>query len=495
MSIRMKLLFSFIAMILIPLVLFCLVVTVLLAVFSQEIVDVNEYYGVGDGRESVQNVKQFFDQRNDLFAGIKFISRYEPDRLVDAAFLKEVDGQFRQVRSGLVIQTDNQILYQSPFLEESNILAQLQRPGAHQKGNHMVKSDGRLFVVEKHSFTFADGRTGTMILVSDSSQLIEFVRKFLPLLILSLLLVIGLTNGVLTFLLSRSIIKPLFTLKHAAEHIKEGNLDHEVRLNRKDEIGQLGATFEEMRSRLKESIQTQLQYEENRKELISNISHDLKTPITAIKGCAEGIRDGIADTDEKRDKYIDMIYKKAVDMDHLIDELFLFSKLDLKRVPFHFEHVDIVAFLQEYVEELHHSPQMNGIQVEFQAANHRIDVIADREKLGRVISNIVDNSVKYMDKAEKQIRFGLVEAEDKVTVTIEDNGQGIAPEALPHIFDRFYRAEESRNTSTGGSGLGLAIVKHIVNEHGGHIWAESELGVGTHIYFALPKPNGISGDE
>ncbi len=145
---------------------------------------------------------------------------------------------------------------------------------------------------------------------------------FFPLLFFSLLVILVVTNSVLTYLVSRSIIRPLNRLKKAAEEIKEGNLDFSVESASRDEIGQLSNAFEEMRHQLKVSIERQLRFEENRKELISNISHDLKTPITAIKGYVEGIQDGVADTPDKMDKYVRTIYAKADSMDHMIDELF-----------------------------------------------------------------------------------------------------------------------------------------------------------------------------
>ncbi|MCY9698038.1 sensor histidine kinase [Paenibacillus alginolyticus] len=316
----------------------------------------------------------------------------------------------------------------------------------------------------------------------------ENARKFFPVLVLSLLVAIGLTNGILTFLVSRSIIKPLYALKHAAEEIKEGNLDHEVNLKRKDEIGQLGAAFEEMRYRLNESIRLQLQYEENRKELISNISHDLKTPITGIRACVEGIQDGIADTELKRGKYMIMIAKKTEEMDRLIDELFLYSKLDLKQLPFYLEPMDLAAYLYDCAQELRLDLRMEGVTITFTSAGNRpILVMTDRKNLYRIIMNIIDNCLKYMNKINKEIRIKLYDGEEEATIKIEDNGTGIESAALPHIFDRFYREDPSRNTATGGSGLGLAIVKQIMEGHGGKVWAESSIGVGTSIYFTLKK--------
>jgi signal transduction histidine kinase len=281
---------------------------------------------------------------------------------------------------------------------------------------------------------------------------------------------------------------PLKALKRAAEQIKEGNLEYVVKSDSKDEIGELFVAFEQMRGKLKHSVDLQLQYEENRKELISNISHDLKTPVTSIKGYVEGILDGVADTPDKLDKYIKTIYAKATDMDRLIDELFLFSKLDLHNLPFHFEKVDLVSFLEDCTEELYFDMNEKGISLALDTAKDAsFMVAADREKLKRVILNVLENAVKYMDQPQGIISIQLTEQEDWVLVQIKDNGQGIPAEALPHIFERFYRADPSRNSTTGGSGLGLAIVKQIIEGHGGEIRAASEVGVGTSIYFTLKK--------
>jgi signal transduction histidine kinase len=316
----------------------------------------------------------------------------------------------------------------------------------------------------------------------------EVGKTFIITRFVGLLLALIITNGILTYFVSKSIIKPVKKLSEAAQQISEGNLDFKIEPINKDELGKLADTFEQMRSKLKESAELQKKYEENRKELIANISHDLKTPITSIKGYVEGIQDGVANTPEKMDRYIKTIYTKAVDMDHLIDELFLYSKLDLHRVPFHFEEIDIMSYLLDFVEELRFDIEKDGMVVTFDAEQDAsYKVIADREQLKRVTMNIIQNSLKHMDKEEKRVQIFLKERPEDVLVQIQDNGLGIPVDDLPYIFDRFYKADPSRNTATGGSGLGLAIVKRIVEEHGGEIWAESKLGEGTSIFFTLKK--------
>jgi len=178
-------------------------------------------------------------------------------------------------------------------------------------------------------------------------------------------------------------------------------------------------------------------------------------------------------------------------MDSLIDELFLYSKLDLKKEPFHFETVELDKYMRDYVEELYLDLLQQGIHIELHLLNKPIYVTADREKLKRVLANLISNCVKYMNKDQKNISISLHERLGEVAVQVTDNGQGIDPSALPYIFERFYRAEQSRNSQTGGSGLGLAIAKQIIGEHRGEIWATSKIGKGTSVFFSLKKGEKI----
>jgi signal transduction histidine kinase len=176
--------------------------------------------------------------------------------------------------------------------------------------------------------------------------------------------------------------------------------------------------------------------------------------------------------------------------------LFLYSKLDLKQLPFHLEPMDLAAYLHDCTQELRLDLRMEGITITFSYIGDRpILVMADRINLHRIVMNIIDNSLKYMNKISKEIQIELVDGDEAATVKIADNGSGIESAALLHIFDRFYREDPSRNTATGGSGLGLAIVKQIMEGHGGKVWAESSVGVGTSIYFTLQKTKMEEGER
>ena len=286
----------------------------------------------------------------------------------------------------------------------------------------------------------------------------------------------------------RSIATPLVKLKKATQNIKEGNLDFVLEVEGDDEFSELCRDFEEMRKLLKESAEEKVLMDKENKELISNISHDLKTPITAVKGYVEGIMDGVADTPEKMDRYVKTIYNKTNEMDHLINELTFYSKIDTNRIPYTFSKLNVEDYFSDCAEEVGLELETRGIELVY--ANYvesGVQVIADGEQIRRVIHNIISNAIKYMDKPKGIIQIRVKDVGDFIQVEIEDNGKGIAAKDLPSIFDRFYRTDVSRNSSKGGSGIGLSIVKKILEDHGGKVWATSRLGIGTIMYFVLRK--------
>lgn len=294
----------------------------------------------------------------------------------------------------------------------------------------------------------------------------------------------------------RSIATPLVKLKKATQNIKEGNLDFVLDVEGEDEFSELCQDFEEMRRRLKESAEEKVLLDKENKELISNISHDLKTPITAVKGYVEGIIDGVADTPEKMNKYIRTIYTKANEMDRLINELTFYSKIDTNRIPYTFNKINISDYFEDCVDELSMELESRGVSLTyFNYLEEDAVVIADAEQIKRVINNIISNSLKYMNKPKGAINIRLRDVGDFIQIEIEDNGKGIAQKDLANIFDRFYRTDASRNSSKGGSGIGLSIVKKIMEDHGGQVWATSKEGTGTTMYLALRKYQEVPANE
>lgn len=299
------------------------------------------------------------------------------------------------------------------------------------------------------------------------------------------------TALILSFWIYSSVFNPVQELNIAMKNIAEGNLDYHVPSpgeKQRGEMAELAINYEDMRLRLKESAEEKLQRENQNKELISNISHDLKTPITAIKGYVEGIMDGIANTPEKMDKYIRTIYNKANDMDRLINELSLYSGIDTNRIPYNFHRLNVADYFQDCLEEVGLDLESEDIELSYSnLLSPETMVIADPEQLKRVINNIISNSVKYQDKKHGTIDIRILDEIDSIRIEIEDNGRGIAQRDLPKIFERFYRTDASRNSMKGGSGIGLSIVKKIIEDHGGYIWATSKEGEGTCMHIVLRK--------
>ena len=326
------------------------------------------------------------------------------------------------------------------------------------------------------------------ISISESASSQGQIRRMAKDVFLTALIILLITATLIGAWIYCSIAIPIEKLKKATQNIRDGNLDFVLDVDGKDEISELCQDFEEMRIRLKESAEDKVNLDKENKELISNISHDLKTPITAVKGYVEGIMDGVADTPEKMDRYVRTIYNKTNEMDHLINELTFYSKIDTNRIPYTFSKLNVEDYFSDCAEEIGLELETRGIELVY--ANYvegNVQVIADGEQIRRVIHNIISNAIKYMEKPKGIIQIRVKDVGDFIQVEIEDNGKGIAARDLPYIFDRFYRTDVSRNSSKGGSGIGLSIVKKIMEDHGGKVWATSRLGIGTIMYFVLRK--------
>ncbi|HIT63063.1 MAG TPA: HAMP domain-containing histidine kinase [Candidatus Ventrimonas merdavium] len=332
---------------------------------------------------------------------------------------------------------------------------------------------------------------GRMFVAQQFNQLSQMgpeVQALVIQMVISGIMMLGFICAAMTVWVYRSFLRPLNKLQEATRKIRDGNLDFTLEVEEDDEIGELCQDFEEMRIRLKENAEEKVQYDLESKELLSNISHDLKTPITAIKGYVEGIMDGVASSPEKLDKYIRTIYNKANDMDRLIDELTFYSKIDTNKIPYQFAKLNVDSYFRDCAEEVGLELESRNIELGFfNYVAEDVEIIADAEQLKRVINNIISNSVKYLDKPRGIINIRIKDVGDFIQIEIEDNGRGIATKDLPYIFDRFYRTDASRNSSQGGSGIGLSIVRKIVEDHGGRIWATSKEGIGTEMHLVLRK--------
>lgn len=289
--------------------------------------------------------------------------------------------------------------------------------------------------------------------------------------------------------LSRSILAPVRKLGEATFAVRSGNLNHPVGYASGDELGQVCVLFDEMRLRLKESEQAEKRYEQQRKQLIAGISHDLSTPLTTIKGYVSGILDGVADTPEKREHYLRTIYDRACGMDKMVDSLFLFSKLDLNQEPFRMERVDLVPYFEDWCGAARE--KADGMEIVLRRGTcESAPVIVDRFQFDRVVANLLDNSIKYRRGDSGKIELCLSCAGNTVALVFQDNGIGVAEGETEKIFESFYRTDPARGNAARGNGLGLAIVRRIIERMGGSISAHARKSGGLRLAIILPKAEG-----
>lgn len=488
MKMKTRLIISFCIIIFVPVLLTCLT---LLGFFHMQAKDFRQTYGVEDMDYNyvVNSVHLLNRMTQRMYLELEETAASEPEKLESTAYLSQMNERLLEKNSYLIVKKDGEIIYVGA--EEGTEI-----PTGLPGYGEMKLSDERGYMVDGErqelikalDFFFEDGSQGILYIVTSAECLVPEIREFILDVIISVILILLFTAAMLTIWIYRSMINPIKKLQTAMQTIKEGNLDVALEIDSKDEIGELCRNFEEMRQRLKDSAEESLESESKNKELISNIAHDLKTPITAVKGYSEGLMDGVADTPEKREKYIKTIYNKANEMDLLLNELTLYSKIDTNRIPYEFNRLGVMAYFEDCMEEIGLDLEAKNIGLSyFNYAGDDVQIIADPEQLKRVIRNIVNNSVKYLDKPQGRINVRVKDVGDFIQVEIEDNGKGICKKDLPYIFDRFYRADASRNSATGGSGIGLSIVRKIIEDHGGKIWATSKEGTGTIMYFVLRK--------
>lgn len=392
----------------------------------------------------------------------------------------------------LIITYDRNIVSSNVTDEDKNAISNIGDDILFQS-NSVVLEMGSVSLV-KNSF-MKDDKIVNIIAINSAYEPIRFNMKremstfvisYIVIVFIISLIVVTITNAILSSKIYKKIVRPLELLSYGAEQIKNGNLDFQMNYDSDDEFKQVCDDFDEMRMRLKDSVDMQLKYEENRKQLVVGISHDLRTPLTAIKGYVEGLRDGVANTPEKQKKYLDTIYTKACDMDVLVDSLFLFSKLDTGKFPFKFNIVSINEYVNGFYEGAKKEFYGKNVEISFLSkCENSILAKLDIQEMNRVLLNIVGNSIKYNKEIKVEINIELYEKDNLIVLEISDNGTGVPEEDLSKLFLSFYRGDASRTKPNEGSGLGLAIAKHIVEAHDGAITAYNKDGLTIKI--TLPK--------
>ena len=414
--------------------------------------------------------------------------KFEEDYL---DYVDQLNEKQSKIYSYLVVYDRDKFTYIGiPDSMSSNILVGLPVISEEDElwNNGILSGDTEKYLVYPNYVAHKDGTWGIVYLLAETNRMLPEVQDYLVSFRIMSLVIIALMVICLIIWADKCFFAPMRKLRKAMKTITEGNLACEVKEDYEEELGGLCRDFENMRIHLKEAIDDKMRYDRDTKELISNISHDLKTPLTTIKGYVEGILDGVADSPDKMDRYLKTVYNKAKDMERLIGELTLYSKIDTNEIPYNFIKINVKAYFDDCAEEIRTELESrNFVLTYLNYVPDDVCLIADPEQLYRVINNIISNSIKYNNKARGVINIRVREEKEYIHLEIEDNGQGVSPEEAGRIFERFYRTDASRNSRTGGSGIGLSIVKKIVEAHGGTIWAVSNKNVGLTMHILLRK--------
>ena len=406
--------------------------------------------------------------------------------------LEKVNEALLKKSSFLLVRKANDIFYTGNEELGNEVFLNLAKYGMQytdEKSGYFLDNMKR--VVRQVDFRFSDGSEGSAFIITKVTTFIT--GKIIRNVIIMIIVILVFTSFTLTRWMQSGVFVPIRDLNNAMKNIADGNLDYSlpvphVSKKNQGEIYNLYANYEQMRLRLKDTTDEKIQTDTQNRELLSNISHDLKTPITSIKGYVEGIMDGVADTPEKMEKYIKTIYNKTNDLDRLINELTIYTNIDANRIPYHFHKLNVADYFSDCIEEVGLDLDSKNIKLNYtNLVSPDTLIIADPEQLKRVIDNIIGNSVKYIDKPRGVIDIRILDEVDSIRVEIEDNGKGVSAKELGRIFERFYRTDASRNSAQGGSGIGLSIVKKIIEDHGGYIWATSREDEGMCMHFVIRK--------
>ena len=333
------------------------------------------------------------------------------------------------------------------------------------------KAEGEYTVVALNSGGQAD-------INSAHRNQIEVVLKFFVMIGLAAIVMILLISQIFTNWLIKRIMSPVNALTDGAKRIVQGNLSVPVIYDGKDELASVCATFNQMQSYLQEERDRNASYEKARTDMIAGISHDLRTPLTSVKGYIKGLRDGVANTPEKQEQYLSIAYNKAGEMDVLLQKLFYFSKLETGKLPLSLTNEDLGDFVRRFAMQTQDELAQRNVMINVDRVSYGHFVQIDTEQMHRVLANLTENALKYANTGDLTLTISVWREREMVHLSFADNGQGVPAEQLANLFVRFWRGDEARGKRDGGgSGLGLNIVKYIVEAHGGSVSARNENGL------------------
>lgn len=282
--------------------------------------------------------------------------------------------------------------------------------------------------------------------------------------------------------MNRVVMEPVEMLMEGARRIQRGDLEEDISYRGEEEFEQVCQTFNAMQQTIRQDREQRKKTEQARIDMVTGISHDLRTPLTAIQGYIKGVLDGVADTEEKKETYLRTAYEAAEEMNVLLRKLFDFSRMESGQMPFHMVRADLGEYTQAYVAQKERAMDPKQCALTLKLPRRALpEIPMDVEQVRRIFDNLLENSQKYAGVRPVQVEISIYETAEDVILEWKDNGNGVPEEKLPRIFERFYRCDEARQEK--GSGVGLYVVGYIMERHRGKAEAENDKGLKIRLYF------------
>lgn len=297
------------------------------------------------------------------------------------------------------------------------------------------------------------------------------------------------------YLLTKPVERSILLLVKQSHQMEKGKFDHSLPVEGPEEIKELTNRFNLMNIRLNDAFNQIKQAEASRKELVANISHDLRTPMSSIKAFVTAIQDGVVEDDATFNRYLRTIGFETERLDQLIQQLFQLTLLDSGGIQLIYEPIRVDELLLAVLEHEQIHLEQKNIEIDVNLPSQIPSIDVDPLYFQKVLFNILDNAIRFSDEGGLITLSVVALPNQKIRISIRDEGEGISKEELPHIFERTYRIEKSRNKKFGGAGLGLAIAKTVVEKHKGSITATSEVGKGSEFMIVLPINRGEVGEK
>ena len=414
--------------------------------------------------------------------------------------IKAISNPMEQIGTLIYIEKDGQEFYSTKDKETITQTANNILPLDITKNIHHFSEDGVLMTTHT---TSKSGENFTLVIVNDQyafndsgfkldNNFVDLLFSRTGIIVICIAIIFAISIIVFSIITSKTISVPIKKVAMGANEIAKGNLDYKIDYTSTNEIGVLVNSFNDMTEQLKDSIETKNKIEQLRKETLAGIAHDLRTPLTSIKGYVEGLMDGIANTPEKQKRYLETIYSSAVNTEKMLDDLLTISKFELGNIELSLKKVSVPHFFDDCAGDIKLELEKENFDFEYiNNCDDDVFVNIDADRFSRVIRNIVSNSIKYSKPDVKgKIKLEVESYEKSVIISIEDNGIGLENENLEKIFDSLYRADPARTRVSQGSGIGLAVCKQIIELHGGNIWATSTVNEGLTMHISLNRAVG-----